>query len=127
MFDRYIVLLTFIPWILFFIISVRRNLNNSNYRKFNFKYLKENFFNIFRLDLLFLVIVFFYFASFEKDFVDKYLFMVMNLYLCVNSIYEKKIKLNKGFIKKNILEIILLFIIMLIPFGIYFFKNAAGF
>lgn len=123
MINKYITLLTFIPWILFFIISVFRNLNNKEYRKFNGKYLKKNFFKIFRLDLLFLILVFFYFASFEKDFVDKYLFMVMNLYLCVNSIYEKKYKITKQFFKDNGLELILLLIIMLIPFGFYIFKN----
>ncbi len=123
MIDKYIVLLTFIPWILFFIISGVRNLNNKKEIVFSFKYLKDNFFNIFRLDLLFLVGVFFYFASFEKEFVDKYLFLVMNLYLCVNSIYEKKKEFKKGFLKNNVIELILLFIIMLVPFLIYFIKN----
>ncbi len=123
MFDKYITLLTFIPWCLFFIISVIRNLNNKEYRKFSLKYLKNNFFNIFRLDLLFLILVFFYFASFEKDFVDKYLFMVMNLYLCVNSIYEKKKRITQDFFKNNIIELILLLIIMLLPFSFYFIKN----
>lgn len=123
MLDKYIVFLTFIPWILFFIVSIIRNLNNNNYRKFSFSYLRKNLFKIFRLDLLFLVGVYIYFASYKMEFVDKYLFLVMNLYLFVNSFYDKKSKISKNFYKKNIIELILLVLIMLIPFIIYIVKD----
>ena len=119
MLDKYIVFLTFIPWILFFIVSIIRNLNNSNYRKFSFSYLRKNLFKIFRLDLLFLVGVYIYFASYKMEFVDKYLFLVMNLYLFVNRFYDKKSKISKNFYKKNII----LVLIMLIPFIIYIVKD----
>ena len=72
MINKYIILLTFIPWIIIFIISSIRNLNNNNYQNFTFKYLTKNLFKIFRLDTLFLIIVFFYFASFYSY---EYLFM----------------------------------------------------
>jgi len=118
--DKYIVLITFIPWILFFIVSILNNLNNKNYQVFSLKYLKKSFFKIFRIDTLFLIIAFYYFSSFDKEFVDKYLFAVMCLYLFMNSFYEKKEKIKKDFFKQNILNLILLFLIMLIPFMVYF-------
>ena len=123
MINNYIIFLTFIPWIIIFIISSLRNLNNDNYQKFNSQYLRKNFFKIFRLDTLFLIIVFYYFASYDKNFVNQYLFAVMNLYLCVNSIYEKKEKYQKNFLKNNIISIILLIIVLLTPFLIYFIKK----
>lgn len=121
--DKYIVLITFIPWLLFFIVSILNNLNNKDYKTFSLKYLKKNFFKIFRIDTLFLIIAFYYFSSFGKEFVDKYLFAVMCLYLFMNSFYEKKEKIKKDFFKKNFLNLVLLFIIMLIPFTVYFIKQ----
>lgn len=121
--DKYIVLITFIPWLLFFIVSILNNLNNKDYKTFSLKYLKKNFFKIFRIDTLFLIIAFYYFSSFGKEFVDKYLFAVMCLYLFMNSFYEKKEKIKKDFFKKNFLNLVLLFIVMLIPFTVYFVKQ----
>ena len=51
MLEKYIIFLTFIPWIFMFIISIIKNLNNDNYLKFSFKYLRKNIFKIFRLDM----------------------------------------------------------------------------
>ncbi len=121
--NKYITLVTFMPWILIFIFSSLNNLNNKNYTTLSWEYLRKNFFKIFRLDTLFLIMVFLYFASFHKDFVDKYLFAVMCIYLFVNSFYEKRNSLKKGFWKKNILNLLLLFLVMLIPFIVYFAKN----
>ncbi len=121
--SKYIIFLTFIPWIIIFIVSSLRNINNPNYQKITFKYFTKNFFKIFRLDTLFLIIVFFYFASYDKEFVNQYLFAVMNIYLCVNSIYEKKEKYPKNFIKNNIFNIVILLLILITPFVIYFTKK----
>lgn len=121
--NKYVTLITFMPWVLIFIIDCINKLNNKNYTSFSWEYLKKNFFKIFRLDTLFLIVVFIYFASFRKDFVDKYLFAVMSFYLLVNSFYEKKNNLKKGFWKKNILNILCLFIVMSVPFIVYFNKK----
>lgn len=121
--NKYVILITFIPWIIFFLISGINNLNNDDYKAFSVKYLKDNFFKIFRIDTLFLIIVFYYFSSFGKEFVDKYLFAVMVLYLLMNSFYEKKEKIKKGFFKENIINLLLLLVIMVIPFSIYFIKH----
>ena len=120
--NKYIILVTFIPWILMVFVSVLSNLNNENYQKFSFKYLGKNFFKIFRLDTLLLILCFWYFASFHKTFVDKYLFSIMCLYLFVNFFYEKRNPLKKNFFKENIIQIILLLFITIIPF-IYYYKT----
>lgn len=117
--EKYITLVTFIPWILIIIISMIYNLNNENYQNFSLKYLSKNIFKIFRLDTLLLIICFWYFSSFDREFVDKYLFAIMCLYLFVNFFYEKRSSLKKHFWKENIIQIILLFIIILIPFIYY--------
>ena len=117
--DRYITWITFIPWILIITVSMISNLNNENYRKISFKYLSKNIFKIFRLDTLLLIICFWYFASFDREFVDKYLFAIMCLYLFVNFFYEKRNPIKKQFWKDNIISIILLIIINIIPFIYY--------
>ena len=121
--NKYLVFITFIPWLIIFIISILNNLNNDSYKKFSFKYLTKNFFKIFRIDLLFLIIMFYYFTSFNLDFVSMYLFAVMNIYLCVNSFYEHKKKLKDNFFKTNLISLILLSFITLIPFLIYYFHK----
>ena len=76
------------------------------------------------MDILILIMAFFFFASYNQEFVDKYLFLVMTLYLLVNKLfYEEKEKLTLSFFKNNILELILLFIIILIPLFTYFIKH----
>ncbi len=122
MFNKLIILGTFIPWLIIYIRNLFKILNTG---EFSFSYFKKHFLDIFRLDQLFLVIVFFYFASFNKEFVSIYLFLVMNLYLCVNLLYEKKLELSKSFYKDNLFVLIGLGIVSLIPFIIYFIKGNA--
>ena len=117
--EKYVTLITFIPWILIIIVSMLNNLNNENYQKFSLKYLGRNIFRIFRLDTLLLIICFWYFASFNKEFVDKYLFAIMCLYLFVSFFYENRASFKKNFWKDNFIQIILLIIINSIPFIYY--------
>ena len=121
--EQYIIWITFIPWILISIVSLINNLSNEHYQKFSLKYLSRNIFKIFRLDTLLLIICFWYFASFNKEFVDKYLFAIMCLYLFVNFFYEKQNRVKKNFLKENIIELILLLIVMIIPFIYYHITN----
>ncbi len=121
--NKYITLVTFVPWIFIYIKSIIDNLKKDNYKKFSFKYLRKNFFKVFRLDILLIVIVFFYFSSFKVGFVDKYLFAVMCLYMFVNSFYEEKMELKKNFFKDNMLHLILLLLVSLIPFLVYSIKK----
>ena len=117
--EKYIILITFIPWILIIVVSMISNLNNEHYRTFSLKYLGKNIFKIFRLDTLLLILCFWYFASFDREFVDKYLFAIMCLYLFVNFFYEKKNPIKKEFFKEHIIELILLIVMMAIPFIYY--------
>lgn len=117
--NNFILILTFIPWIIYFLTLMIKNFTKKDYTKFSFKYLKKNIFQIFRLDILFLILIFYYFATFNLEFVIKYLFLIMVIYLLVNSYYEKKSKFKENFLKENILKIIFLFLITLIPFLIY--------
>ena len=117
--SKCLIYLTFIPWLIIFIISIINNLNNESYHHFSFKYLFSNFFKIFRIDLLFLIIMYYYFTSFKLDFVSMYLFAVMNIYLIVNSFYEHKNKFQTNFFKNNILNFLILLIVTLIPFLIF--------
>lgn len=121
--NRYITLLTFLPWIVIFGISIIRNLNNKNYRDFSKKHFKKNFFNIFRIDTLILVVCYFFFASFKMVFVNQYLFAVMCLVLCANSFYDEKKPLEKNFFRNYWGELLLLFLIMITPILTYFIKN----
>lgn len=116
--DRYLTIITFIPWFLAYISSIIFNLNKECYRTLSIDNIKKNFWKIFRIDNLVLLICFFIFASFKKSFVNKYLFPVMCLYLFVNSFYEKT-SLEKNFFKKYFWELLILFILMFIPFGFY--------
>ena len=125
--DRYVTFITFIPWILIIIVSMINNLNNEHYQNFSLKYLSKNIFKIFRLDTLLLIICFWYFASFDREFVDKYLFAIMCLYLFVNFFYEKKNTLKKSFWKENIIQLILLLITIAIPFIYYHYTNNLNF
>lgn len=117
--EKYIIIVTFIPWILIAIVSTISNLNNEHYCTFSLKYLGKNIFKIFRLDTLLLILCFWYFASFGLEFVDKYLFAIMCLYLFVNFFYEKKNSLKKGFFQAHIMELILLLLVISIPFIYY--------
>lgn len=125
--DKYITFLTFIPWILIIVVSMLKNLNNENYQKFSLKYLNRNIFKIFRVDTLLLIIAFWYFASFDKDFVDKYLFAIMCLYLFVNFFYEKRDSLKNNFFKDNIIQLLLITIIIILPFIYYHNTNNLNF
>ena len=120
--EKYIIIVTFIPWILIAIVSTISNLNNEHYCTFSLKYLGKNIFKIFRLDTLLLILCFWYFASFGLEFVDKYLFAIMCLYLFVNFFYEKKNSLKKGFFQAHIMELIILLLVISIPFIYYHYK-----
>lgn len=121
--EKYITIVTFIPWILIIVVSLVNHLNNENYQKFSLSYLKKNIFKIFRLDTLLLIVCYWYFASFDREFVDKYLFAMICLYLFVNFFYEKKNSFQKNFWKNNIIQLLLLLILISIPFIYYHNTN----
>ena len=120
MINEVITYLTFIPWMMIFVKNSLDKISNKD--RLSFKYIKSNFFKIFRIDLLILIIVFFYFAKFDKDFVHKYLFAVINIYLFVNSFYESN-NIDKKILKKRFMSLLIIGLIISIPIIYYILSN----
>lgn len=72
-------------------------------------------YKLFRFDTLILIAIFIYFAKFKVVFVNKLLFFTICLYLFVNKLYEKKLK-EKLDIKANKIEIIIGYVLAILPF-----------
>lgn len=119
---RIIISLTFIPWILYLVSSSSRVIKEFRGQKINKEFLKNNLFNLFRLDTIILVLIFIFFSinypSADQIWLIRVLlFISINLYLLLNSIYDKKNK--EKLLKKEYNIIFLLVILMLIPVVFY--------
>ena len=79
MFNKIVIYLTFIPWLLFFGKLVKMALKETKNKKLDFKWFKEHFSTIIHFDIIILILLFVYFASFKDSFVNMMLFSVMNL------------------------------------------------
>ena len=119
MFNKIIIYLTFIPWVLFYGKLIKLALRETKDKKLDSKWFKKNFSTIIHFDIIILILLFIYFASFKDNFVDQMLFSVMNLYLFVNTFYDKRNKSNKVLDKKDVAPSILILLISLIPFVLY--------
>ena len=119
----YIVYLTFIPWVLYFITICKKALNDIKNKKTNMEYYKKNFFKIFPFDTLILtgifVIVCKFYKSADQIWLAKILlFSSINLYLYINTFYDesrKKNRIGTG----DISTMLILTIIMLLPIIFY--------
>lgn len=119
---RIIISLTFIPWILYLVSSSSRVIKEFRGQKINKEFFKNNLFNLFRLDTIVLVLVFIFFSvtypSADQIWLIRVLlFISINLYLLLNSIYDKKNK--EKLVKKEYNIIFLLVILMLMPIVFY--------
>lgn len=120
---KIMIIITFIPWILyFFSVSVNaiKDLNKNEITK---EWLKNNIFNIFHFDNIILFAIFAYFSCFYPDanqiwLVEVLLFSFINLYLYLNRFYDKNNKTEKLGIK-DIPTILILIILMFIPLIYY--------
>jgi peptidoglycan/LPS O-acetylase OafA/YrhL len=96
----YVVYLTFIPWILYFISICKKALNDIKSKKTNTEYYKKNFFRIFPFDTLILTAIFVFVSKFYKN-ADQIwlakilLFSSINLYLYINTFYDESRKKNR--------------------------------
>ena len=122
MFNKIINYITFIPWVLFFGKLIKMALKETKNKNLNFKWFKSHFSTIIHFDIIILILLFIYFASFEDTLVDRMLFSVMNLYLFVNTFYDKRNISNKSLDKKDIIPSIIIILLSLIPFILYEFK-----
>lgn len=119
----YLIYLTFIPWILYFLSICKKALNEIKNKKINLEYIKKNFLRIFPFDTLILTALFVFVAKFYKEadqlwLAKVLLFSSINLYLYINTFYDeskKKIKIGAG----DISTILILVILMLIPIVFY--------
>lgn len=121
--SKFIVLLTFIPWFLYFTSLCKSAIYNLNTNEISFKWIKENIFQIFNFGNLILVAIFVYFSIFHYKanqifLVEVLLFSAINLYLFVNRYYDKtniEYKINN----KDITTILIILMSSLIPIVFY--------
>lgn len=121
-----IIYITFIPWILHYGFSVINSLKLTKSMKFNFEWLKKNFGKIFHIEEILLIAIFIYLSRYGNQtfssIVHGMLFSVMNLYLFVNSFYDKRTITTNKVGLSDLKEIIILIVITSIPF-IYFTRT----
>ena len=117
---RYITLL---PWLLFFsIYTLNAYIEIYERNKTKLKtWFHKNFWKMFRLDILLLIIIFIFFLKYKNNTVNIMLFFMINLYLFINSLYD--IVPNKN-TKKIIKQLLISFLlVVLIPFLFYYFTK----
>lgn len=124
---KLIIYLTFVPWFLYFIVLCKNALKVLKENKMSKIWLKENIFKIFRFDNIILFAIFFYFSAYHHEanqilLVDTMLFSAINLYLFINTYYDKN-KNNNKIDQNDISTILILLLITLIPFIYYTSTN----
>lgn len=123
---KLVVVLTFIPWILYFLSSSSRTIKDFRGEKLDKTFIKENILKLFRFDNIVLIALYVYFSLTYPDadqiwLIRVLLFASINLYLLLNSIYDKK---NKDSLEKKEKNIIyMLAILILIPIIYYAFTR----
>lgn len=91
---KFLVYLTFIPWILYFSSVCKNAIKDLKRVKVNKEWIKKNIFKIFHFENIILFAIFSYFSFNYKDanqiwLVDVLLFSAINLYLFFNRYYDK--------------------------------------
>ena len=122
-----IIYLTFIPWILFYSSAVKNSIMYLKNIEFNFYWLKNNIFKAFHFkDLILYGILFYFTSSYYKSsqiwLVSILLFTMINLYLFINSFYDKH-RSNEKITSKDLSLIIVISLISLIPIIFYVFTR----
>ena len=111
-----IIYLTFIPWILFYSSAVKNSIMYLKNIEFNFYWLKNNIFKAFHFkDLILYGILFYFTSSYYKSsqiwLVSILLFTMINLYLFINSFYDKH-RSNEKITSKDLSLIIVISLII---------------
>lgn len=115
---KFIVLLTFIPWFLYFTSLCKSAIQDLNTSKINLSWIKDNIFKIFHFENLILIAIFVYFSiSYYKAdqiwLAEVLLFSAINLYLFFNRYYDKNNKEYKIGNRDITTILIILFIVLL--------------
>lgn len=121
--QKFFVYLTFIPWFLYFVEIAKNFLKILSNTKVNKEWFKKNFFYLFRFDSIILFAIFIFFAKFYKDanqimLVKILLFSAINLFLYINTLYEKHDNPNHV-TPKDISTILIILLVILIPIIFY--------
>lgn len=117
------ILLSFIPWLLYFFYQGRNALKDLKNNKISKEWFKTNFLNIFHLDNLILLGIFLYFSnvyhSSNQIFLTKLLlFSCINLYLFTNRYYDKNRNKNRiG--AEDISTVLIIIILAFVPISFY--------
>lgn len=119
---KFIVLLTFIPWFLYFASLCKSAIKDLN-QKIDKTWIKENILNIFHFENLILIGIFTYFSiNYYKAsqiwLVEILLFSSINLYLFFNRYYDKN-NTDYTISNKDITTILIILFIVLIPITSY--------
>ena len=123
---KLLIILTFIPWLLYYFSETKNNLKIIKNNSEDEHYLKNNFFYIIPIDNLILYGILVYFSHFHKDsasifFVRVILFSAINMYLFFNTISKKDYKL---IFENNSEKVPIKYLsITLIPLLIYLFTK----
>lgn len=120
---KFIIVLTFIPWFLYFASLCKSAIKDLNTNKLSFSWIKKNFFKIFHFENLILIGLFIYFSLFyykanQIFLTEVLLFSSINLYLFINRYYDKN-NTSYKIGNKDITTILILLILILIPLVYY--------
>lgn len=123
----FIIYLTFIPWLLYFVSVTKNDIKDLKGQKVNLRYVKENFLKIFHLDMIILIAIFVFFCKYYKTvsqiwLVKVLLFSAINLYLYTNTYYDKN-KSHNIIGTEDISTILIMIILILIPLTFYAISN----
>ena len=116
---NFFVYLSFIPWFLYFISICKNALKDLNKNEPTLKWITKNFFKIFRFDNIILFSIYIFFSYINTDasqlwLVKLLLFSGINLYLYINSHYDKN-KTKEKIITDDISTIFIILFLSSIP------------
>lgn len=123
---NFFVYLSFIPWFLYYVSMCKNAMKDIKKSDVNFKWFGKSFFRIFRLDniILFAIYLFFSFVNTDASqlwLVKLLLFSGINLYLYINSFYDKN-KIREKIKTDDISTVFIILFLSLIPI-IYFIST----
>ena len=120
---KLIIYLTFIPWLLYFSTICKNALKDIKNTKINKVWFKKNVLKIFHFDNIILFAIFIFFSKNYPEasqiwLVEVLLFSVINLYLYMNTYYDKH-KSNKKMEISDTSSILIILLLTLIPIIYY--------
>lgn len=110
----------FILWLIYLFLYTSKEINIKNKETGSYAgYVKEHFVDIFRLDKLLLIVVFYFYTKFENASVTIYLFDTIMLFFLVNILYDKIKWRNISFLKEK-MNYLLMLVVGIMPIVVYF-------